>query len=75
LFGPILGAFALTALGELLTWGLDHAGIAVPGAKQFAYGGALVAIVIFAPSGIWPLLARRLGLIQIPAKPLPKPAS
>ena len=75
LFGPILGAFVLTALGELLSSGLDHAGIAVPGTKQFVYGGALVAIVIFAPGGIWPPLARRLGLIQIPAKPLRKPAS
>jgi len=38
------------------------------------YGGALVAIVIFAPGGIWPLLARRFGLTQLPAQPLREPA-
>ncbi len=27
LFGPILGAFILTPLGELITWAIEHAGI------------------------------------------------
>jgi branched-chain amino acid transport system permease protein len=73
LFGPIFGAFVLTPLGEFLSWGLDRAGISVPGAKQFVYGGALVAIVIFAPGGLWPPLARRLGLIQTPPRLPSKP--
>jgi branched-chain amino acid transport system permease protein len=63
-FGPIFGAFVLTPVGELLTWGLDRAGINLPGAKQFAYGAVLVAIVAFMPAGIWPPLARRLGLVR-----------
>lgn len=67
LFGPIFGAFVLTSLGELITWMLTQAGISVPGAKQFVYGGLLVAIIALQPSGIWPPLARRLGLIQMPA--------
>jgi branched-chain amino acid transport system permease protein len=63
LFGPIFGAFLLTPVGELLTWLLEQAGITAPGAKQFVYGGVLVAIVAFLPGGIWPPLVRRLGLV------------
>jgi branched-chain amino acid transport system permease protein len=60
LFGPILGAFVLTPLGEVLTaltegWGLD-------GIKQFFWGAAVVAIVLFRPSGLWPWIHERLGL-------------
>jgi branched-chain amino acid transport system permease protein len=62
LFGPVLGAFILTPLGELVTWGIAQAGITVPGAKQLVYGALMVAIVVFLPDGIWPWLARRLGL-------------
>jgi branched-chain amino acid transport system permease protein len=68
-FGPIFGAFVLTPLGELLTWSLERAGINLPGAKQFAYGAVLVAIVASQPGGVWPPLARRLGLIQTAARP------
>jgi branched-chain amino acid transport system permease protein len=73
-FGPIFGAFVLTPVGELLTWCLDRAGIDLPGAKQFAYGAVLVAIVAFLPAGIWPPLARRLGLLQTNARPGPEPS-
>jgi branched-chain amino acid transport system permease protein len=62
LFGPILGAFILTPLGELVTWAIEHAGVNVPGAKQLVYGGLMVLIVSFLPDGIWPWLARRLKL-------------
>jgi branched-chain amino acid transport system permease protein len=62
LFGPILGAFILTPLGELVTAAIEAAGVDVPGAKQFIYGGLMVLIVVFRPDGIWPWLARRLGL-------------
>jgi branched-chain amino acid transport system permease protein len=70
LFGPVFGGFVLTPLGELLTWSLDRAGINIPGAKQFVYGGVLVAIVIFLPDGIWPPLARRLGLTRASSDPV-----
>jgi branched-chain amino acid transport system permease protein len=62
LFGPILGAALLTVLGEATTYGLDRLGIAWPGAKQVAYGLVLLAIVLFAPNGVWPWLKRRLGV-------------
>ena len=60
LFGPIVGAFLLTTMGEAMTdfgaaWG-------VPGLKQWLYGGALVAIVLLQPAGVWPWLSDRLGL-------------
>jgi branched-chain amino acid transport system permease protein len=62
LFGPIVGAFLLTGLGEALTnLGADFG---VPGLKQWFYGAALVAIVLLQPAGVWPWLARRLGLSE-----------
>lgn len=63
-FGPILGAFILTPLGETMTNLLEHIGITVPGAKQVFYGFALVVIVLFQPAGIWPWVARRLRLVK-----------
>jgi branched-chain amino acid transport system permease protein len=60
LFGPILGAFVLTTLGEVMT---DvGAMIDVPGMKQWFYGATLVGIVLLQPAGIWPWLRRRLRL-------------
>ncbi|TAN58575.1 MAG: branched-chain amino acid ABC transporter permease [Magnetospirillum sp.] len=60
LFGPILGAVVLTALGE----GLTIAGntIGIDGIKQIAYGICLMAILILKPGGLWPWLRHRLGL-------------
>ncbi len=60
LFGPILGAFLLTTMGEAMT---DFgAAFGVPGLKQWLYGAALVAIVMMQPAGVWPWLRDRLGL-------------
>ena len=62
LFGPIVGAFVLTGLGEALT---NLGGmVGVPGLKQWFYGAALVAIVLLQPAGLWPWLARRLRLVE-----------
>ncbi len=62
LFGPIVGAFVLTGLGEALT---NLGGmVGVPGLKQWFYGASLVAIVLLQPSGLWPWLARRLRLVE-----------
>lgn len=66
LFGPILGAFILTPLGELLTYLIEVTGYDLPGLKQLFYGVALVVIVVFRPEGVWPWLARRLGLARRP---------
>ncbi len=62
LFGPILGAFVLTPLADGITELLQWAGIDVPGVKQVFYGLCLLLVVVFLPNGIWPPLAKRLGL-------------
>jgi branched-chain amino acid transport system permease protein len=61
-FGPVVGAFILTPLGELLTAGLDRLGINAPGAKALFYGLTLMAIIFFRPDGVWPWVARACGL-------------
>jgi branched-chain amino acid transport system permease protein len=62
LFGPILGAAVLTILADGITETLAAAGLEIPGVKQVFYGVVLLAVVMFLPHGIWPALARRLGL-------------
>jgi branched-chain amino acid transport system permease protein len=62
LFGPILGAVVLTLLSDGITDGLAALGWEIPGIKQVFYGLVLLAVVMFLPHGIWPALARRLGL-------------
>jgi branched-chain amino acid transport system permease protein len=62
LFGPILGAFVLTGLSEGMTELLHVLGLEIPGAKQVFYGICLLVVVTALPDGIWPWLARRIGL-------------
>ena len=62
LFGPILGAFVLTGLSELVTELMHAFGFDWPGAKQVFYGVCLLVVVVALPDGIWPWLARRLRL-------------
>jgi branched-chain amino acid transport system permease protein len=62
LFGPILGAFVLTSLAEMLNAGMAAFGVDIPGAKQVFYGVCLLVVIVALPGGIWPWLARRLGL-------------
>ena len=62
LFGPILGAAVLTLLADGITEALAAAGLEIPGVKQVFYGVVLLAVVMFLPHGIWPALARRLGM-------------
>ncbi|MGH9887188.1 MAG: branched-chain amino acid ABC transporter permease, partial [bacterium] len=62
LFGPILGAALLILLSEGVTEALAALGWEIPGSKQVIYGAVLLAVVVFLPHGIWPPLARRLGL-------------
>lgn len=68
LIGPILGAFILTPLGELLTFLIEVTGFDLPGLKQLFYGVALVVIVVYRPDGVWPWLAARLGLVHRPGE-------
>ena len=64
LFGPILGAFVLTGLAEILNSVLAALGIDLPGAKQVFYGVCLLLVIVALPDGVWPWLARRMGLSE-----------
>ena len=62
LFGPILGAFVLTGLAERLNAAMTASGIDLPGATQVFYGICLLIVVAAMPDGVWPPLARFLGV-------------
>ena len=62
LFGPILGAAVLTLLSDGITEGLAAAGWEIPGIKQVFYGVVLLVVIMFLPNGIWPFIAKKLGL-------------
>jgi branched-chain amino acid transport system permease protein len=62
LFGPVLGAAVLTLLSEAITEALGALGLEIPGVKQVFYGVVLLGVILFLPHGIWPALARKLGL-------------
>jgi len=64
LFGPILGAFLLTGLSEAMHEVLSAFGLDVPGAKQVFYGICVLFVVVMLPDGVWPWLARRLGVTE-----------
>ncbi|HKM88312.1 MAG TPA: branched-chain amino acid ABC transporter permease [Xanthobacteraceae bacterium] len=61
-FGPVVGAFLLTPVGELLIALTSKLGFDHPGAKAVFYGLILMVIIVLRPTGIWPWLARVLGL-------------
>jgi branched-chain amino acid transport system permease protein len=60
LFGPILGAFIVVPLNE---WAkeLDQAA-GINGLNLLIYGLLLLCVVLLAPNGCWPALARLYGL-------------
>lgn len=62
LFGPILGAFVITGLAEALNSTLAALGFDFPGAKQVFYGVCLLLVVVVLPDGVWPWLARLIGV-------------
>ena len=62
IFGPVVGAFILTPLGEGLIALTQKLGIDAPGVKAIFYGLTLVVIIYVRPSGVWPWLARLLGI-------------
>ncbi|HUJ86825.1 MAG TPA: branched-chain amino acid ABC transporter permease [Burkholderiales bacterium] len=64
LFGPILGAALLTTLADSLNNLVAAMGWDIPGVKQVFYGVILLLVVMFLPNGIWPPLAKRLGLAR-----------
>lgn len=64
LFGPVLGAAVLALLSEGLNEVLASLGWEIPGVKQVLYGLALGLSIMFMPHGIWPGIARRLGITR-----------
>jgi branched-chain amino acid transport system permease protein len=66
-FGPVVGAFILTPLGELMAAAVEKLGVDAPGAKALFYGLTLMAIIVLRPDGVWPWLARMCGLVSRPA--------
>jgi branched-chain amino acid transport system permease protein len=63
-FGPIVGAFILTPLGEALIALTESLGLNAPGAKAVFYGLALMIIIYLRPNGVWPWLAGVLRLTE-----------
>ena len=61
-FGPVIGAFVLTPLGEALIAVTTRLGIDAPGIKAVFYGLILIVIISALPNGVWPRLAVLLGL-------------
>jgi ABC-type branched-subunit amino acid transport system permease subunit len=64
IFGPVIGAFVLTPLGESLITMTERFGINTPGVKTVFYGAVLIVIIYLRPSGVWPWLARVLGVSE-----------
>ena len=64
LFGPIFGAAVLTLLSDGITEALAALGWEIPGIKQVFYGLVLLVVVMFLPHGIWPTVARVLGIAR-----------
>jgi branched-chain amino acid transport system permease protein len=62
LFGPILGAFVLTSLAETLNAAMSAFGVDLPGMTQVFYGLCLLIVIAVLPDGVWPPLARWLGV-------------
>lgn len=63
-FGPVVGAFILTPLGEALIAITEGLGVNAPGVKAVFYGLTLMVIISLAPAGVWPWIARRLHLAK-----------
>ena len=59
ILGPVIGGVAESVTSAMSAFGLD-----LPGAKQIFYGICLLVVVVALPEGIWPWLARRLGLAE-----------
>jgi branched-chain amino acid transport system permease protein len=66
LFGPILGAFVLAPLGEILISITGAIGLNAPGMKALVFGLFLMAIIAGVPTGLWPRLASLLRLRSVP---------
>jgi branched-chain amino acid transport system permease protein len=64
IFGPVIGAFILTPLGEVLIAATERLGVNAPGVKALFFGLTLMIIISLVPTGVWPWIARRLELTK-----------
>ena len=62
LLGPIVGAGAIVVLGDGTTELMNRIGLDIPGGKQVIHGLLLLLVTIYLPEGLWPPLARALGV-------------
>jgi branched-chain amino acid transport system permease protein len=62
LIGPLIGSFLITGLAEVLDAILAALHIDIPGIKRVFYGVCLLVVVMALPDGVWPWLARKLGV-------------
>ena len=62
LFGPVLGAFLLTGLSEGMQNCCTRSASTCPAPSRCSTASACLLVVMALPDGIWPWLARRLGL-------------
>ena len=60
LFGPILGALIVIPLNEVSR--LLSQSLSINGLNFLIYGVLLLLVILFAPQGAWPWLAKKLGL-------------
>ncbi len=71
LVGPVLGAFVVVPADQALSWLIGRSHHDLSALKPLAAGLALLLVAMAAPGGLWPGLARRLGLLKPPpAAPL-----
>ncbi len=66
LFGPVLGAFILVPMGEVLISVTRAIGLNAPGTKALFFGLFLMAIIAAVPSGLWPRLRDLLHVRSAP---------
>jgi len=62
LLGPIVGAGAMVLLGDGTTEIMNRVGWDIPGGKQVIHGVLLLLVTIYLPDGLWPPMARALGI-------------
>jgi branched-chain amino acid transport system permease protein len=62
LAGPVIGAALLTLLADGTTELVGALGWDIPGLKHLLYGVILFVVIVIVPDGIWPRLARKLGI-------------
>jgi branched-chain amino acid transport system permease protein len=64
LFGTIVGVIVYEIFAEGLRLGLATFDWDVPGVRQLVFGLLLLIVVVTLPEGVWPWLARKLGITE-----------